>query len=490
MMNRRIFINMTIRGIAGIIFLTSCTQSLPLKQPNVLFIAVDDLNDWVGCMGGHPNTKTPNIDKLAARGILFTNAHCQAPLCGPSRASLMSGLLPSTTGIYGQINDEKIRESNSATQACIYLPEYFKQNGYKTMGIGKLFHKHAPKGIFDISGGRVPGFGPKPKKRMKWEGKKGPDYGGTSTDWGAFPEHDYEMPDYQSAQWAKARLAEQHEKPFFLAIGFLRPHVPWHVPQKWFDMHPVEQLEMPPYLPNDLADIPQIGREIADLPMMPTTEWAIKTDEWKYIVQAYLACISFVDHYVGEVLSALDESKYSDNTIIILWSDHGYHIGEKNRFGKHSLWEEATRAPLIISAPDFNKGQVCKKPVGMIDIYPTLLDLCGLTPNPQNEGHSLKPLLVNTLANWPHIAITTYGRNNHAIRDENFRYIHYEDESEELYDHSNDYDEWYNLVDKSDYSVIKMRLRQHLPLVNEPWAPTAKYNYNKYFTEQRIRETK
>lgn len=490
MLNRRKFLKSAFLSTAGSLLLPSCTPFAPRKKPNVLFIAIDDLNDWIGCMKGHPYTKTPNIDKLAARGTLFTNAHCQAPICGPSRASLMTGLLPSTTGIYGQIADDDIRKSNAATRNCTFLPEYFKQNGYKTMGIGKLFHRHAPEGVFDISAGRVPGFGPKPEKRMKWEGKSGPNYGGTSTDWGAFPEKDEDMPDYQSAQWAKARLAEDHENPFFLAVGFLRPHVPWHVPQKWFDLHPAKQLEMPPYLPNDYDDIPEIGKRIADLPMMPTTEWALQNNEWKNIVQAYLACISFVDHYVGEILSALEKSKYATNTIIVLWSDHGYHIGEKNRFGKHSLWEEATRAPLIIAAPGFSKGQVCRKPVGSIDLYPTLLDVCGLAPHSQNEGHSLKPLLKNSSAPWQNIAITTYGRNNHAIRDEYLRYIQYEDGSEELYDHRNDNNEWYNLADSPEYAEEKMRLIKYLPDVNEPWASTSRYDFNKYFTEQRIRESK
>jgi arylsulfatase A-like enzyme len=297
------------------------------------------------------------------------------------------------------------------------------------------------------------------------------------------------MPDFQSAQWVKARLAEDHRKPFFLAVGFLRPHVPWHVPQKWFDLHPVAHLKLPPYLPTDYEDIPEIGRRVADLPMMPTTEWAIETGEWKNIVQAYLACISFVDHCVGEVLRALEESRYADNTIIVLWSDHGYHIGEKNRFGKHSLWEEATRAPLIICAPGFEGEQVCTKPVGMIDIYPTLLDLCGFSPNPQNEGHSLRSLLENPSTRWPNVVVTTYGRNNHSIRDEHLRYIRYEDGSEELYDHRNDHNEWYNLADREEYSEERARLARYLPRVNEPWAPTSYYDYNRYFIEQRMRES-
>ena len=486
-MKRRTFLKQALCS-AGALGLMTC-QPDRMQTKNVLFIAIDDLNDWTGCMGGHPHALTPNIDELARRGTLFSNAHCQAPICGPSRASVMTGLLPSTTGIYGQIDDNDIRDSHASTRDCIFLPDYFKQNGYKTMGIGKLFHHHAPDGVFDVSGGRARGFGPKPEKHMNWEGKSGPQHGGTSTDWGPFPEQDEEMPDYESAQWAKDRLAEQHDQPFFLGVGFLRPHVPWHVPKKWFDLHPPDELEMPPYLPDDMEDIPDIGRRIADLPMMPTTEWAIETGEWKYIVQAYLACVSFVDHYVGVVLDALEKSPYAQNTTVILWSDHGYHIGEKNRFGKHSVWEEATRAPLILSDPEFQIPQVCTKPVGMIDMYPTLLDLCGLEPNPQNQGHSLVPLLQNPECSWPHIALTTYGRNNHGIRSEQYRYIRYEDGSEELYDHRHDDNEWYNVAGKPEYQDIKQSLKQKLPAVNETWAPTCRYDYNRYFIEQRKRES-
>ena len=449
-------------------------------------LCIDDLNDWIGCMAGHPNTKTPNIDRLAAQGTLFTNAHCQAPICGPSRACLMSGLRPSTTGIYGQISDNKIRQANEATQQCTFLPEYLRDNGYKTMAVGKIFHTHVPKGTIDESGGREKGFGPKPPKRLQWN-KKG-NKGGTSTDWGPFPEQDDQMPDYRSAQWTIERLNQTHDKPFFLACGFLRPHVPWHVPQKWFDLHPIEDIKTPPYLPEDYNDIPEIAIQVAKMPMMPTTEWAIRNNKWKHIVQAYLACVSFVDHYVGKVLDALGNSPYADNTIVVLWSDHGYHLGEKNRFAKHSLWERATRAPLIIAGPDLKKGRLCKKPAGMIDLYPTLLDMCGLTPNPQNEGHSLTPLLDDPKSDWPYAAITSYGRNNHSVRTEYFRYIHYENGSEELYDHRNDHNEWNNLADLPEYDAVKNRIKKHLPKTNVPWSGKSRYDVNNYFKAQRIRE--
>lgn len=476
--------------MGGGLILNACNSKKEndVKPPNVLMICIDDLNDWLGCMNGHPNAKTPNIDRLASQGTLFANAHCQAPVSGPSRASIMTGLLPSTTGIYGMVEDNRIKDSGAPTKNCIFLPEYFQQQGYRTMGVGKIFHEHAPEGVLDESGGLIKSSAPRPPQRFVWPGNRGEGKPSTGTDWGAFPEADSLMPDYQSAQWAIARLKEEHKKPFFLAVGFIRPHVPWYVPQKWFDLHPVDSLETPPYLPDDMDDIPEIGKQLADVPMMPTTEWAIEHNEWKNIVQAYLACVTFVDHYVGEVLKALEESPYADNTVVVLWSDHGYHLGEKNRFAKHSLWEEATRAPLIITAPGKQGGQVSSKPVGMIDIYPTLLELCGLPPNNQNEGTSLNPLLDDPSDEWRHAAITTYARNNHAVRDEYFRYIRYENGEEELYDHRNDQEEWHNLIGRKEYDEIIQRMRQFLPEVNAPWAETSRYDFNRYLKEQPKRK--
>ena len=278
-------------------------------HPNVLFIAIDDLNTWLGCLDAHSQTKTPHIDRLAARGVLFANAHCQAPLCGPSRASLMTGLRPSTTGIYGMIPDDQIRSDNPATEDVVFLPEYFKHQGYHTMGIGKLFHRHAPEGLFDESGGRAKGFGPSPSERFVWDGYGTSDrdnYGRTSTDWGAYPAEDSLMPDHQSVDWAIERLNRTYDQPFFMGIGFLRPHVPLYVPQKWFDIHPIDSIEVAPYKADDLDDVPPVALQINDLPMMPTTEWAIESGEWPNIIQAYLACISFVDHQVGRLLNALE----------------------------------------------------------------------------------------------------------------------------------------------------------------------------------------
>ena len=474
---------------SGVLLLNGCQTEKPVQQPpNVLMICIDDLNNWLGCMNGHPNAKTPNIDRLASQGVLFANAHCQAPLCGPSRASIMTGMRPATTGIYGQINDKDIRKDNPVIENVLFMPEYFRQNGYHTMGIGKIFHNHAPSGVFEESGGRVPGFGPNPPARFAWQGKA-EGYGGTATDWGAFPEVDSLMPDYQSAQWAVERLNRDYEKPFFLAVGFLRPHVPWYVPQKWFDMHPLEGIVMPPYLENDLDDLPAIALEMDDMPMMPTTQWAIESGEWPKIVQAYLACVTFVDHYVGEILNALENSKYAGNTIVVLWSDHGYRLGEKNTFAKHCLWEVATLAPMVYAGPGIEKGKVIHAPAELLSVYPTLTELCGLETIPNQEGVSLAPVLLGKSSHVQDYALTTYGWGNHAVRTENARYIYYNDGSEEYYDHRTDANEWHNLSGNSDTQAEIARMKGYLPALNAPYALHSSYDFNPYFRNDKIKHS-
>jgi arylsulfatase A-like enzyme len=432
-------------------------------RPNVLFIAVDDLNDWLGCLGGHPDARTPNMDRLAARGTLFVNAHCNAPLCGPSRASLMSGLRPSTSGIYTHLDDNALRGAGEAMRDVTFLHEFFSRRGYEPLAVGKLFHQHVPKGTVDQSGGRG-GWGPMPDQRINWRRK------GTLTDWGAYPENDAQMPDYQAASWAVDRLREERPRPFFLGVGFIRPHVPWHVPSKWFELFSRDQLRLPPYLAGDLDDVPETARLAAGMPMMPTTEWAMAANQWRDIVQAYLACVSFADAQVGRVLDALEASPAAHNTVIVLWGDNGYHLGEKSRFAKQALWERATRVPLIIAAPGRPGGRKCLAPVSLLDLYPTLLELAGLPPNPRNEGNSLVPLLENPARDWPHAVLTTWGRNNHALRDARWRYIRMADGAEELYDHQTDPNEWHNLAGRAEQAAVKQRMRKFLPTQNAPWA--------------------
>lgn len=480
----------------GLIVLAACGEtintvpSVTQKPPNVLFLAVDDLNNLLGSLKPEYGVKTPNLDKLAAKGVLFSNAHCQAPLCGPSRASIMTGLRPSTTGIYGMVPDDKIRSENPATKDITLLPEYFSNNGYHTMGIGKLFHQHAPKGLFDESGGRVKGFGPLPPERFVWDGFGTSDrkkYGRTSTDWGAFPEVDSLMPDHQSVNWAMERLNREYNQPFFLGVGLLRVHVPLYVPQKWFDLYPLDSIKTMPYRADDLNDVPPVALKINDLPMMPTTDWAIESGEWPKAIQAYLACISFVDYEIGRLLDALDESEHADNTVIVLWSDHGYRLGEKSTFAKHALWDVATNAPLLFAAPGLPEGKIIDAPAEMLSIYPTLLDLCGLPAYERNEGKSLVPLMQGKPETEAPVAITTFGMNNHGIKSDRFRYIRYEDGGEELYDHRDDPNEFTNLANYQDYQEAKAKMKTYLPKVNAKWDPNSSYNFQPYFVEQKAR---
>jgi len=458
------------------------STSFSQEKPNVLFIGIDDLNDWVGCMDGHPQTKTPNIDKLASEGILFTNAHCQAPICGPSRASIMTGLFPTTSGNYLQLNDKDIKRSNKIAQKAIFLNDYFEQYGYNTMGVGKIYHNGDGAETFNEYGGVFEKMGPKPKKRFNynpaWFGKPG----NTQTDWGAFPDVDSKMPDYKSAAWAVERLKQKHEKPFFLAVGFVRPHVPWYVPQKWFNKFPVEEIYSPPYLITDMDDVPEMGKRVTDVPMMPTTEWLIETNQWKDVLQAYLACINFVDSQIGKVLQALEESEYANNTIVVLWSDHGYHLGEKNRFAKQALWERDTKTVLIFKTPDGKSNQKCDKPVQLLDIYPTLVELCNLPGNEMNEGHSLVSLINNPESDkWTYVAISSYGKNNIAITDNRYRLIQYEDSSIEFYDLKNDPNEWINLANQKKYQKKISRLKSFIPKRQADLSKYSYYHINEYF---------
>ena len=451
-------------------------------KPNALFIAIDDLNDWVGCMKGHPQAKTPHIDRLAERGMLFTNAHCQGPICGPSRASLLSGFYPHRTGIYQQPGGKAMEKDEKFFHGRM-IPHYFSSHGYHAWGVGKIAHGYSDRKLFDSYGGKFSGSGPKPPngKRFNYYPPDIP-YTGTQTDWGAFPERDEDMTDYKVADWAVERLGRKSDKPFFLGVGFVRPHVPFYAPQKWLDLFPLEKIELPPVLADDLVDVPETSRRMHELPKYPKLDFLRKNDDEQFrrCVRAYLACITFVDHQVGRVLDALDQGPHAEDTVVILFSDHGYHIGEKDRVSKHSLWEESTRVPLIVApaksqGSEFgDAGRKCSRPVGLIDLYPTLLEMCGLPPNPSNEGKSLVPLLRNPSDDWRFAVLTTYARENHALRSERFRYMRMEDGTEEFYDHKDDPQEWRNLAgDKRHAKTIK-RFRNALPKRDAPYHPSVR----------------
>ncbi|MEC8653102.1 MAG: sulfatase [Planctomycetota bacterium] len=404
-------------------------------QPNVLLIAVDDLNDWVGALGGHPQAKTPNIDRLAARGTLFANAHCQAPVCSPSRASLATGRLPSTTGMYFLL---PALADEPSLQDTVTIAQRFQAEGYETLGVGKVHHGDE-RPFFDEYGGAMGGFGPRPEAKLAY------DIGHPLWDWGAYPERDEQMPDHRVASWAAAKLAEDRDRPFFMAVGFWRPHVPMYAPEPWFNLHPEADVALPVVTAGDREDLPDYAAQLTIGLPAPRHEWLLEHDQWQHAVQSYLASTSFVDACVGRVLDALAASDHADDTIVVLLSDHGFHLGEKERWAKRSLWEESTRVPLIVAAPGSEPG-VSTRPVGLVDVYPTLLDLAGLAAAPGLDGHSLAPLLADPGAAWPHVAVTTFGPGNHALRSERWRYIRYADGSEELYDHERDPHEWRNLA--------------------------------------------
>ena len=439
------------------------------NQPNVLFIAIDDLNDWVGCLGGNPDTKTPNIDRLAARGVLFTKAYCSAPVCNPSRASLMTGIRPSTSGVYE--NQQPMRESPVLKDA-VTIPQHFMAHGYTATGGGKIYHGAFPdppswQAYFPSQQQNQPS-NPKPENT--------PVNGFPKTghfDWGPLDHPDSDMGDFKTVDWVSAELKKDHDKPFFLACGIYKPHLPWYVPQKYFDMFPPDKITLPRGKDDDLDDIPKIGKWLAL--RSGDHKKILEHGAWRKAVQGYLASIAFADAQIGRVVDALDSSPYAKNTVIVLWSDHGWSLGEKEHWRKFALWEETTRNVFTITAPGITTpGSRCDRVVSLLDVYPTLIDICGLSKRISLEGVSLMPLLKDPSAKWERPAVTTYLRGNHSVRSERWRYIRYNDGGEELYDHSNDPLEWTNLANKPETSKIKTELAKWLPKVNAPDSPLRK----------------
>jgi arylsulfatase A-like enzyme len=434
----------------------------PAGKPNVLFLAIDDLNDWIGCLGGYPGVQTPNLDRLAQRGVLFTRAYCAAPACNPSRTALLSGLRPSTTGVYH--NNQPWRP---VLPKAVTLPEHFTAHGYHVVGGGKIFH-----GSYFDPACWQDYF----RERGNPQPATTPANGIANTahfDWGPVDASDEAMGDTKVARWAAEYLAKKHDKPFFLAPGFIRPHLPWYVPRKYFDRYPLADIRLPKTRPDDLDDVPPLGRRMA----RPEGDHrkVVESNNWEKAVQGYLASITFTDTRVGQVLDALDNSPYAKNTIIVVWGDHGWHLGEKQHWRKFALWEEATRVPLMIVAPGVTRaGGRCERTVNLLDLYPTLVELCGLKAKPELDGTSLVPLLKDPAAPWDRPTLTTHGRNNHAVRSENWRYIRYNDGTEELYDHRNDPLEWTNLANRPEHAAVKKELAGRLPKTNAPDAPTAK----------------
>lgn len=392
--------------------LLASAASLPAadvpKKPNVLFIAIDDLRDWVGYLHHNDQTRTPNIDRLAKMGTAFTRSYCAAPVCNPSRAALMSGMRPSTTGVYDNNNDWR-----AAIPMDKPLTTAFRNAGYFVCGAGKIYHESYKRreewdDYMDKEGGG------KAEKNLSSKAK-GDGVGGIK--FAPLDCEDSDLPDYKITDYGIEQLGKKHDRPFFLAVGLHKPHMPWNVPQKWYDMFPLETIQLPPYKQDDLADIPPSG--VAMAKPDGDHQAILDSGRWKEAVQAYLASTAYTDMNIGRLLDAYDKSPHKDNTIIVFWCDHGWHLGEKHHWRKFALWEEATRAPLLWAVPGLTKpGSICGRTVDFMSIYPTLMDLCGIPKPAHLDGVSIMPLLQNPAAAWDIPAMTTYKFNNHAVRDE------------------------------------------------------------------------
>ncbi len=441
----------------------------------MLIIALDDLNNWLGCMGTNPDVQTPHMDHLAEHGTLFTNACCASPVCLPSRTALLTGLNPTTTGCY-LLND--LPQDSPGAHEAPPFPLHFRHNGYRTMSVGKVDHGNlldravqAERGesMWDEDGGRFGGQQFDMHSRHTSCLTETPGYYSFAYHWGPLDEDQAAtMADRHVADWAVERLQHSYDSPFLLAAGFHRPHVPLIAPQRFFDMYDKEQLHLPPTGPYDFDGMPEAAQQVA-LTGYQETELGkhyqiTQHGHWRDILQAYLACISFADECVGRVLSALEQGPHAGNTVVALWSDNGWNLGEHFHWQKFSLWDQSSRVPLIIRAPGMAQpGRPCHQGVSLVDLYPTLLELCNLPQVPGLEGESLQGLLCGERKKREHPAMTSFGPHNHSLRTERWRYTRYCDGSEELYDYETDLNEHTNLADSPECADIKGSLARWLP---------------------------
>ncbi len=438
-------------------------EMLPTRgvKPNVLFVVIDDLNTWTEGLGGHPETLTPNLNRIAARGIQFTRAYATVALCNPSRISFLTGRRPTTTGVYG--NGARIGDS-PPLEGVATFPEHFKTNGYHIAGAGKLFHNRPElkwnQYFPSLKENRIKDPLPpnRPLSGIRSANSR-------SFDWGPLDVSDEEMGDVQVAQWCANRLRNPPRQPFLLTCGFFRPHLPFYVPPKYFA--PWTKVELPlGLLRGDENDLPAIAREWIN--EHSDHNEVVRKNQWRAAVRAYLACVHFADAQLGKVLDALENSPAMRNTIVIVTSDHGWHFGEKTHWRKNSLWEADCRVPLIVSAPGITRsGTECHEVVSLLDLYPTLNELCDLPSIDGLEGTSFGTQLRTPSVRRGIPALTTR-YYNHTVRDRRWRYIRYEDGSEELYDHTQDRFEHNNLALDPQYKTVMKRLERWIPAEQYP----------------------
>lgn len=520
-------------AVLGAISFSAPAPAAQAARPNVLFVICDDLNDSVEGLGGHPQARTPNLDRFAGSAVRFQCAYSNNPVCGPSRGSLWTGLYPHTTGLYGHDQNNYTWRDTPLGKKAVTLFEHFQRHGYDVRGTGKIFHNnHHTVPLFGKENFGAPAsFGPWP-----WDGKaqspfatrhpaSKPPWGGNGfetmvplseipsipsepgrgvpgyTGWRDLgkpfryvsDEDRDPMIDEQSVAFVRKVLSEKRDRPLLLAVGFLRPHCPWVVPKKYFDLFPLEGIRLPPYRANDLEDC---GRFIPEM-KASGNEWYLRLERlreayggdvgWRMWIRAYLACAAFVDDQFGQLMAALEAAGLAESTIVVFTSDHGFHMGEKDLLCKKTCWEEATRVPLLIRAPGVGApGTDCREPVSLVDLYPTLLDLCGLPPSPNEggngralDGHSLRPLLADPASGkWsgPEGALSCIEggeavqlgavappeQQHFTVRARDWRYVRYADGDEELYDHRTDPLEWTNLAGKPEHAGKLSEMRKRL----------------------------
>lgn len=475
------------------------------ETPNILFIVIDDMNDWVGVFGGNPQTLTPNLDEFANHAVIFQNANCPGPVCGPSRSALLSGFMPYTSGVYN--NSQNMRDSK-LVQEHATLPEYFSKHGYLTISKGKIFHKHTTKNGWDHGQWAYDiwehenGSGDIQRDKMFsrnegiFNGVKDQDAKyttrGVEFGWAPTAGKKEDTKDYRTAQWFAEKLNDDYEKPFFMLMGLSKPHLPWYVPEEYFEMYNLDEVKIPEYRLDDLDDI--LDRN-GDKVFEPSDDfiWVRQDEElFRRAVRAYMAASSYADDCVGVVLDALAKSKYNDNTIVVIFGDHGWHLGEKLKFRKATLWKEATQLPLMIKTPEMSEKQYCTRTVNLIDLYPTLIDLCGIPEKTNIEGKSLVPLLNDVNLPWKPTT-TSKAQGWNSVISEDWHYIfNSNDGTEELYDLRNDPMEWTNLVrsESKEIKEVLFYMKSYLP--EEQAAPIPKSFKDKSIkiVDETIKETR
>lgn len=461
---------------------SAATGSAVAARPNVLLIYVDDLNDYLAPLNRSGLVAhTPNIERLMARGTLFSNAHCAAPICNPSRTAMVTGIAPHRSGVYN---------NSHAWNAFIPFEQTYpivaKRNGYKTASAGKILHHEAgfqPAQIWD----RMLPFDDRAQQGLhpKLNGIDG--LSSPAFDWGVPPGGMEDMPDTGIARWAIGYLKGKHDQPFLLAVGLYRPHLPWYAPKEYFDLYPLKSIFLPAEDGSDLADIPARGLEIARF-RVKDTELINAANQRRQAIQAYLACITYTDALVGRLLDTLDASPYARNTLVVLVSDHGFHLGEKEHWHKFTLWRQSTRSPLIVAQPgQVRPGRISDAAVSLIDLAPTLADYCKWAGLPQWDGKSIRLFVDEPNRQDPlRFAITSYTETDHAVTTREWRYLHYGEGQDELYHQISDPLERHNLANDPAYSEVRAQLQRHVP---KQAAPARSRRENFQYSEETGRWT-